>query len=89
MQTLVKTTITLPEDLIMTAKLTALTEHTSVSALLREALTVRLYPYATDAGKKTARNPLRYLGSIRAGIGRAYRKRADLYDKHVRHAVAG
>lgn len=84
----VKTTVILPVDLMEQAKLTAISEHTNVSELIREALSRRVR--FSDSGRSVGpvKNPLRYLGSLSRGAGRLYGRRSELYETHLRRKAA-
>lgn len=83
MNNLVKTTITLPEDLLQTAKLVALQERKTLSALMREAVNDRVYKPKMRAEKK----PMRFMGVYKLGIKKIYNKRSDLYDEHLKRKM--
>ena len=79
MSNLVKTTITLPEDILHKAKLAAVKEKTTVSQLIREALDNRLNPI----NKRKVKDPMKLLGRYSLGIKKIYNKRSDLYDDYI------
>lgn len=87
MKDLVKTTVTVPEDLLRIAKLTALQEKTNLSSIIREGLQIRLSQ--RDFPKKSIKkkDPLRYLGVFKLGIKIPYKHRSDLYEEHTRRKM--
>ena len=82
MDTLVKTTITLPEQLLQQAKLAAIRGKTSVSRIMRDALQKRV---ATPI--KRVKDPMKLLGKFRLGINKIYTKRSDLYDDYLKRKM--
>jgi len=79
MTNLVKTTITIPEDLLQQAKLTAVKEKITLSDTIRQALAVRIYG---KTKQRDVKNPMKLAGKYKIGIKKIYHKRSDLYDKH-------
>lgn len=53
MQTLIKTTITLPEELYQLAKMKAVQEKTNLSALIRVGLLRQIHYQPSEKSKKT------------------------------------
>lgn len=84
MQTVVRTTITLPDELLRQAKLQAVREKTTVSSLVRYALQARLF--RKKAGK-LSKKPRVWIGKYRLGITKLYNKRSDLYEDHIRRKM--
>ncbi len=76
---LVKTTVTIPEDLLRMAKLKAVQEKTTVSDLIRDGLKTRLQRPRMIEKK----DPMRLAGRFRLGSAKIYNKRSDLYDDHI------
>ncbi len=81
---LIKTTITLPEDLLQRAKFTAIHEKTTVSQIMRDALDTRTRKPKLPVKKV---NPMRYLGVFKLGIKEPYKKREDLYEDHIKRKM--
>jgi len=85
MADMVKTTITVPEDLFQEIKLTAVAEKTTLSNIFREGAALRI---GRKLGKtKLGKNPMRFAGILRGGIDKIYHKRSDLYDEHLRRKM--
>lgn len=83
MTQLVKTTVTIPEDLFREAKLAAVQEKVTFSRILREALDERIH----RRNKRFKKNPLRLAGRFKLGVNQLYKKRSDLYDEHIRRKM--
>lgn len=83
MGNLVKTTVTIPEDIIKAARVTAVNEGTTLSNIIREALKTRVY----GREKSARRDPMKLAGKYSIGIGRIYNKRSDLYDEHLKRKM--
>lgn len=83
MADLVKTTITIPEDILKRAKLVALQEKTTLSEILRDALKKRVYGYTRTINK----DPLKFMGAFSIGIKKIYNKRSDLYEEHLKRKM--
>lgn len=80
MTNLVKTTVTIPEDLLQQAKLTAVKEKITLSDTIRQALADRIYG---KTNQKNVKDPMKLAGKYKIGIKKIYHKRSDLYDKHI------
>lgn len=83
MADMVKTTITIPGDILDKAKMMAIRNKTSLSNILREALEEKI---EQKRGRKV-KNPLKLLGNFSIGIKKIYNKRSDLYDEHIRRKM--
>lgn len=83
MQNLVKTTVTIPEDILKRAKLVAIQEKTTLSEILRDALKKRVYGYT----RTTKKDPLKFMGVFSLGIKKIYDKRSDLYEEHLKRKM--
>ena len=83
MQTLVKTTITLPEDLLQQAKIRAIHKNVTLSQLIRNGLAKEI-GITTKAKPTPAKDPLRHLGVFKLGIKSVYTKRSEIYDDHLK-----
>ena len=81
MQTQVKTTVSLPGDLIQRAKITAVEHKLTLSHLIRKGLEKEIDFYQSAPLNDRTMNPLRHLGIYKIGIQRSYKKRADIYEK--------
>lgn len=85
MQNLVKTTITLPQELLQRAKFIAVYERTTVSELVRDALKSRV-----NGGQKkqVVKDPMKLLGKYKLGTrGKLYEHRSDLYEERLRRKL--
>lgn len=82
MADLVKTTVTLPEEIFRLAKITALQEKTTLSKLIREALDQRLYKTG-----RTNKKPIEYLGKYTLGVKSKLHKQG-IYDDFLKHKVS-
>lgn len=80
---LVKTTVTIPEDIIRQAKLVALSENTTLSDLIRSALEDKVKPHK----KKKLKDPMKLAGTFTMGIDKLYSKRSDLYDDRLKRKM--
>jgi len=83
MTDMVKTTITIPEDILEKAKLMAVREKISLSKIMRDALQEKV---ARKRGRKV-KDPMKLLGTFSIGIKKIYNKRSDLYDEHIRRKM--
>lgn len=79
MADLVKTTITLPEELLEKAKMVAIREKTTLSGLMRQTLEAKIM----HRRGKLVKDPMRLAGIFKLGIKKIYNKRSDLYDDHI------
>lgn len=80
----VRTTITLPEELLKAAKIAAVHERKSLSAVITEALEEKL-AQQQEKGLPT-RDPMTLLGKYSLGI-KSKLRRKDLYADYLRHKV--
>jgi len=90
MSNLIKTTITLPEEILQIAKIKAVQEKTTLSNLIREGLKTRLtidFPSKKTSSRHKKLDPLRHLGVFKLGIKEPYKKREDLYDEHIKRKM--
>ena len=80
----IKTTVTIPEDLIEDAKIYAARKKTNLSSLIRDGLRNQIKemrsPVKPDAMKS--------LGVFSIGIKQAYKSRADIYDDYLKRKVS-
>lgn len=83
MADMLKTTITIPEDILYKAKLMAVRERTSLSKIMREALEEKV---ERKWGKKV-KDPMRLAGVFKLGIKKLYNKRSDLYDDYIKRKM--
>lgn len=84
MNTLARTTITLPEYLLRTAKITAAYQNKALSLIIREALEEKLTPNKKNLPKI---NPMTLLGKYSLGI-KSKLRRKDLYAEHIKHKMS-
>lgn len=80
MQQLIRTTITLPDDLFNQLKMKSATEDTSVSGLIARLLRKNFYQINRE---KTNKEPLTSLGKFSLGVKKIYKNRDKLYEKHL------
>lgn len=83
MADLVKTTVTIPEDILQAAKLQAVREKTTLSSLIREALRGKV----ASRKKRKVKDPMKLLGKYSLGIKKIYNKRSDLYHEHIKRKM--
>lgn len=83
MTDLVKTTITVPEDILQAAKRAAVEEKTTLSSIIREAIKDRIY----KRKKNITKDPTKFMGVFSIGIKKIYNKRSDLYAEHLRRKM--
>lgn len=83
MGNLVKTTVTIPEDIIKAARVTAVNEGTTLSNIIREGLELRIY----KRPRMKIKDPMSLLGKYNLGAGKIYNKRSDLYDDHLKRKM--
>ncbi len=83
MPQLIRTTITMPKSLNKQLKLKAAVENSSVSALITEIVEKDIF----KGFKKKKKDPLEILGKFNIGIKKAYNKRSELYEKHLKRKV--
>lgn len=87
MNKLQRTTITLPDDLLQWAKITAARHRLSVSDVVREGMIyIRQQPERlTLMKRKRMGEGLRQvMGSLKLGGKEPYKHRSDLYEDHLR-----
>ena len=84
MNTLARTTITLPEHLLRTAKIAALHKNKPLSKLITEALEEKLIPKKRNLSIKS---PAMILGKYSLGI-KSKLRRKDLYAEHIKHKMS-
>lgn len=81
--TLARTTVTLPQTLLRTAKIVALHKNKPLSRLITEALEEKLLPQK----KVSTQNPMELLGKYKLGINKIYEKRSELYEEHIKRKM--
>ena len=79
MADMVKTTITIPSEIFVKAKIKAVREKKSLSKLIREALREKVEPKRN----KQVKDPMRLAGIFKLGTDKLYEKRSDLYEEHI------
>ncbi|MBI5620538.1 hypothetical protein HY949_02050 [Candidatus Gottesmanbacteria bacterium] len=84
MPQMIRTTLLLPEDLLQMAKMVAVQQKTTVSAMVREGLGQRIDDQSHTTREK---EPIHRLGVFKIGIKKAYGKRSDLYEEHLRRKM--
>lgn len=84
MQKLIRTTITLPEDLLQEAKIQAVKEKTTLSGLIRQKLTKINIPSKKES--IPSRDPMTLLGKYKIGIKSTLR-REEMYEEHLKHKI--
>jgi hypothetical protein len=82
--TLARTTITLPQTLLRTAKIIAVHQNKALSLIISEALEEKLMPNKRNLPK---RNPMMLLGKYSLGI-KSRLRRKDLYAEHIKHKMS-
>lgn len=80
MQQLIRTTITLPDDLFNQLKMKSATEDTSVSGLITKLLRKNYYQINRE---KINKEPLASLGKFSLGVKKIYKNRDKLYENHL------
>lgn len=83
MRILTRTTITLPEEILKTAKLIALHQKKSLGRIIEEALEDKITPKK----RVLLGDPMKLLGKYNLGIGKIYKSRSDLYEEHIRRKM--
>lgn len=83
MADLVKTTVTIPENILQRAKIVALREKTTLSKIIREALEEKV----SRKRGRIVKDPMKLLGTFSIGIKNIYNKRSDLYEEHLRRKM--
>ena len=86
MNTAVKTTIMLPEDELMRAKIAAVQENKTLSEIIRDALAQRS-PYKTKT-RENEKDPMRLAGIFKLGVkkGETFRRK-DMYDEYLKRKM--
>lgn len=84
--TLVKTTITLPEELIKRAKIASVEERITLSEFIRDGMEWRLRG-THRLKKKKIKDPMKLLGRLSLGVEKIYDKRSDLYEDHIKRKM--
>ena len=79
MSNLIRTSITIPEDIYQSARMIAAAKRISVSKLIAMILTHEIHDGHDTAGK----DPFALLGKYKLGLRKAYESRSDMYDKHL------
>lgn len=78
MADLVRTTITVPNDIYRQAKVLAAAEDMSLSKLISKVLKVLVRGESVDIS-----DPMKSLGSLSLGIKQVYKSREDLYAERL------
>ncbi len=81
---LVKTTVTLPEEMLKQAKFTAINENTTLSELMRDGLRLRI---SSPPKSRKKLDPMKTLGVFKLGIKEPYKQRSDLYDDYLKRKM--
>lgn len=84
MQNRVRTTITLPDHLLQTAKISAVKQRKPLSAVIEEALEEKLH---MSPQIKPTEDPMKLAGKYHLGIKKLYTKRSELYDDHLKRKM--
>jgi len=79
----VRTTITLPEQLLQTARHRAVNQRKPLSVVIEEALEEKLL----QKKEQKVKDPMSVLGVFSLGAGKIYEKRSELYDEHIRRKM--
>lgn len=82
MDTLAKTTVTIPQEILFQARHIALEERITFSQLLREALIARL----TQIKMPLSHNfivPPTPVGKYHLGLGNLYKRRSEIYENYL------
>lgn len=88
MADMVKTTFTLPPDLLERAKFRALQEKATVSELVREGLETRVSQPLTFSKRLKKKDPMRLAGIFKIGIKRGETfRRKDMYDDYFKRKM--
>lgn len=66
------------------AKIVAVQQKTTVSAMVRDTLDRHLSGAVTTPSRK---DPMKSLGTFSIGIKKVYNKRSDLYEDHLRRKM--
>ena len=86
MRKLVRTTITIPENLYKQVKISASVLRESFSSYVVQTLEERIKG-KSHSKKRVFSDPLKTLGRLSIGIKKIYKKRSDLYDEHIKRKM--
>lgn len=81
----VRTTITLPDQLLQTARLAAVNQRIPLSMVIEKALEEKLLQKKEQ--KRIAEDPMKFIGVYKLGTKKIYTKRSELYDAHIRRKM--
>lgn len=84
MANLIKTTVTIPEDILQMVKLKAVQEKTTLSDIIRNALKREV---GMKRRGKLYKDPMKLAGRFKIGITKLYNKRSDLYDDYIKRKM--
>lgn len=86
MNTAVKTTIMLPQDELIRAKMIAIQENKTLSEIIRDALAQRTPRKAETRVKK--KDPMKLAGIFKLGVkkGETFRRK-DMYDDYLKRKM--
>jgi predicted CopG family antitoxin len=84
MKNLIRTSITIPEDVYASARVLAAQQGESVSKFITRILTKRIYQRQNASAKS---DPLQILGKYSFGKKKPYQKRSDIYDENIKHKL--
>lgn len=82
MTQLVRTTITIPEDLLRQLKTKAVNKKISVSTLITNAIQKETPSPAKK--RKKIKDPMKFAGVFSIGIDKIYDNRDELYDEDIK-----
>lgn len=86
MSTVVKTTIMLPQDEFMRAKMIAIQENKTLSEIIRDALAQRTPGELNTQAKK--KDPMRLAGIFKLGVKKSETfRRKDIYDGYLKQKM--
>lgn len=85
MQPLVRTTITIPQNLYKLIKMKAVVKNTSVSGLVTDLIKQDISPGPVTKTKK--KDPMSTLGVFKIGIKEIYKSRDELYEDHLKRKM--
>ena len=86
MADIVKTTITIPEDELMRAKMAAIQENKTLSEIIREAIAQRIPGRTAKREKK--KDPMRLAGLFKLGVKKEDTfRRKDIYDQYLKRKM--
>ncbi len=84
MQKLIRTSITIPEDIYKDARVVAAKKSESLSKFITQSIRIRMYGKAKPK-KKT--DPTKILGKYSLGGKEPYKHRSELYDEHLKRKM--